>query len=196
MRDRFHNPQITVEAESEFEPVSTDPPLPSRAPNVKWTITCFSSKTGRKGVSPGVRFSLRWLHVGEVFPWYTCMPTLGASPHSACGVRRAQAPVVSTTTGPQAGCAATFLRFSATCEISAVGSLFAHPSVMEREFEVGILPQHRAGASDTLASLPQTREKQVIIHVTFGALSFAAFEFSKCICANTISRDRRNPLTS
>ena len=56
------------------------------------------SKTGRKGVSPpGVRFSLRRLHVGEVFPWYTCMPTLGARPHSTCGVRRAQAPVMSTT---------------------------------------------------------------------------------------------------
>ena len=57
-----------------------------------------SSKTGRKGVSPGVRFSLRRLQVGEVFPWYTCMPTLGARPHSACGVRRAQVPVMSTTT--------------------------------------------------------------------------------------------------
>ena len=38
---------------------------------------------------------------------------------------------------PPAGCAATFLHFSATCEVSAVGSLYAQPSVMEREFEVG-----------------------------------------------------------
>ena len=71
---------------------------------------------------------------------------------------------------PPAGCAATFLRFSATCEIAAVGSLFAHPSVTEREFEVGFLQQHRAGASDTLASSPQKLENQVIVHFTFGAL--------------------------
>ena len=73
------------------------PRRPRRAPNVEWTCSRDFSKTGRKGVSPGVRFSLRRLHVGEVFPWYTCMPTLGARPHSACGVRRAHAPVMSTT---------------------------------------------------------------------------------------------------
>ena len=41
---------------------------------------------------------------------------------------------------------------------------------MEREFEVGFLQQHRAGANDTLASSPQKRENQVIVHFTFGAL--------------------------
>ena len=62
--------------------------------------------------------------------------------------------------------------FSATCKISAVGSLFAHPSVTEREFEVGfVLQQHRAGASDTLASSPPKRENQVLVHCTLGALS-------------------------
>ena len=40
-------------------------------------------------------------------------------------------------------------------------------SVMEREFEVGVLKQHRAGARDTS---PQKRENQVIVHFTFGAL--------------------------
>ena len=47
--------------------------------------------------APGVRFSLRRLHVGEVFPWHTSMPTLGARPHSTCGIRRAQAPFMFTT---------------------------------------------------------------------------------------------------
>ena len=63
---------------------------------------------------------------------------------------------------PPAGCAVTFLRFFATCEISAVSSLFAHPSVMEMEFEVWFLQQHRAGASERLASSPQKRENQDI----------------------------------
>ena len=142
---------------------------PNRAPNfnVKWTISCFrdSSKTGWKGVSPGVRFSLRRLHVGEVFPWYTCMPTLGACPHSACGVRRAQAPVMSTTSRLRRHIFAFF------CNMRNFRSLFAHPCVMEREFEVGFFAAASCrGQRHVLASSPQKRENQVIVHFTFGGL--------------------------
>ena len=79
--------------------------------------------------------------------WVTYFHGIRACPHSehATTALAVSAARRRPLCPPPAGRAATFLHFSATCEISAVGSLSAHPSAMEREFEVGFLQQHRAG---------------------------------------------------
>ena len=123
------------------------------------------SKTGRKGSRPASAFPSAG-HVGEVFPWYTCMPTLGARPHSACALRRRR-----QSCPPPAGCAATFLRFFCDMRNFSRWQPLC-PPLRHGEGVPGLfLQQHRVGASDTSASSPQKRENQVIVHFTFGALS-------------------------
>ena len=92
------------------------------------------------------------------------MPTLGARPHSACGVRRAQAPVMSTTSRLRRH--TFFLRHAKFQPLAA--SLPIPPS-WRGSSRSGFAAASCRGQRHADVVSPQKRENKGIVHFTFGA---------------------------